>query len=64
MAEGLPPLVKAVLAPLLRDCRTPGEVLAVLVPVCAAALHHVKAEPAHVVQFFQRVTALLDQADG
>jgi hypothetical protein len=56
-------IVEEVLGVLTARCAGPNELLRVLVPICAAALQHVKAEPDDVVQFFHRVTALLDEGE-
>ena len=56
--------VEAVTNLLLELAATPEEALEILVPVSAAALDVLKAEPVHVQNFFLRVTRLLDYAES
>ena len=56
--------VAYVLPILLELCPNPVDLVNLLVPISAAALEQVKAEPEHVTAYFFKVTQLMDKADA
>ena len=56
--------VEYVLPIIMELCPQPVDMLNLLVPIVAAALEKVGAQPEHVTAFFFRVTGLLDQKDA